>query len=109
VVITDPTLIEVHILNYFLAILSVDNNCIHNDLVADTIPSLVTNEDNNNLLRLPQWEEIKNAVFALNGDGTPRPDGFGGRFYQTYWDIVGTDVIQSVQDFFYFWSAHFEY
>ena len=39
-------------------------------------------------------------MFALNGDGAPGPDGFGGHFYQTYWDIVGADVIQSVQDFF---------
>jgi len=52
-VLTDPTLIEVHVLNYFQAIFSVDNNCIQNDLVAATIPSLVSNDDNNILLRLP--------------------------------------------------------
>lgn len=39
-------------------------------------------------------------MFSLNGDGAPGPDGFGGHFYQTYWDVVGTDVIHSVQDFF---------
>lgn len=42
----------------------------------------------------------KDAVFSLNGDGAPRPDGFRGRFYQTFWDIVGADVISSVQHFF---------
>ncbi|XP_024630075.1 uncharacterized protein [Medicago truncatula] len=99
-VITDPARIEVHVLNYFQAIFSVDNSCIQNDLVVDTIPSLVSNVDNNSLLRLPLWGEVKNAVFTLNGDGAPGPNGFGGHFYQTYWDIVGADVIQSVQDFF---------
>jgi len=39
-------------------------------------------------------------VFSLNGDGAPGPDGFGGHFYQTFWDIVGDDVVNSVQEFF---------
>lgn len=99
-VLTDSALIEAHVLHYLQAIFNVDNNCIANYLVADTIPSLVSCEDNNMLLRLPQWEEIKNVVFALNGDGAPGPDGFRGHFYQTYWDVVGIDVIHSVQDFF---------
>jgi len=68
--------------------------------VDETIPSLVSEAENHKLLRIPQSAEIKEAVFALNGDGAPGPDGFGGHFYQTYWDIVGRDVEHSVQDFF---------
>jgi len=52
------------------------------------------------LLRFPLSAEIKDAVFALNGDGAPGADGFGGHFYQTFWDIVGKDVVQSIQEFF---------
>ena len=36
----------------------------------------------------------------MNGDGAPGPDGFGGHFYHTFWDIIEVDVIQSVQEFF---------
>jgi len=45
--------------------------------------------------------EVKNVVFDLSGDGAPGPDGFGGFFYQHFWDILGSDVILSVQEFFW--------
>jgi len=101
-VITDPSDIEVHMVNYFKSIFTVANNCNHNNLIEETIPSMVSDDENQQLMRVAQRDEIKDAVFALNGDGGPGPDGFGGHFYQTYWDIVGTDVVQSVQEFFYY-------
>jgi hypothetical protein len=93
-IITDPTAIMMHILTYFQAIFSMENNCVQNNLVTDTIPSLVADVENDMLLRIPMYDE---AVFSLNGDGAPGPDGFGGHFFQTFWDIVGTDVVQSIQ------------
>jgi len=97
---TDPVDIEQHIISYFQAIFSMDNNCIQNTLIDETIPLLVSEVDNQNLQRLHLMAKIKEAVFALNGDGAPGPDGFGGHFYQTYWDIVGFDVVHLVQEFF---------
>ena len=79
-IITDPTTIEFHILSYFQANFGMDNNCAQNTLVDETIPSLVSDVDNQMLLRFPLSAEIKEAVFALNGDGAPGPDGFGGHF-----------------------------
>jgi len=73
---------------------------VFNTLVDETIPSLVTDADNQMLMRFPLHYEIKEAVFALNADGAPGPDGFGGHFYQTFWDVVGNDVVLFVQDFF---------
>ena len=66
----------------------------------ETIPSLVSDTENQLLMRFPLHDEIKAAVFDLNADGAPGPDGFGGHFYQTFWDVVGMDVVTSVQDFF---------
>jgi hypothetical protein len=97
---TDPTEIEQHIVSYFQAIFSMNNNCTPNSLVDETIPLLVSEMENQRLLRLPLMDEIKEAVFSLNGDGAPGPDGFGGHFYQTFWDIIGGDVVHSVQEFF---------
>jgi len=68
--------------------------------VDETIPSLVSDTENQLLMRFPLHDEIKAAVFDLNADGAPGPDGFGGHFYQTFWDVVGMDVVTSVQDFF---------
>jgi hypothetical protein len=69
-------------------------------LVEEVIPSLVTNEINALLIMLPSHSKIKSAVFALNADSAPGPDGFGAYFYQHYWDIVHSDVISSVLEFF---------
>jgi len=33
-------------------------------------------------------------------DSVAGPDVFGAHFYQTFWDIIETDVVHSVQDFF---------
>jgi len=69
--ITEQTDIEQHVLHYFQNIFNVDNNCITSNLVSRTIPSVVSEEDNNALLRLALRDEIKSAVFDLNGDGAP--------------------------------------
>lgn len=98
--ITDPTAIELHILSYFQAIFSMDNNCAQNTMVDETIPLIVSDIENNILISVPSHEEIRAAVFALNADGAPGPDGFGGHFYQSFWDIVGIDVVHSVQEIF---------
>jgi hypothetical protein len=40
------------------------------------------------------------AVFALNKDSAPGPDGFGAFFFQHYWEIVKVDVMNAVMEFF---------
>ena len=60
-IITDPMAIELHILSYFQAIFGMENNCAPNTLVDETIPSLVTDVDNQMLLRFPSSAEIKNS------------------------------------------------
>ncbi|KAF1891085.1 hypothetical protein Lal_00001224 [Lupinus albus] len=52
--------------------------------------------ENNMLTTTPTDDEIKSAIFAMNGDGAPSLDGFGGCFYQSFWDIVGQDVCNSL-------------
>ena len=44
--------------------------------------------------------EIKNVVFNLNGNSAPGPDGLGGVFYHSCWDIIGADVCNVVQQFY---------
>lgn len=52
-----------------------------------SIPPLVSIEDNVCLTSLPLADEIKGTGFDLNGDGTPGLDGFGGHLYQHFGDI----------------------
>jgi hypothetical protein len=69
-------------------------------LVEQVIPNLVGQDVNALLTMTPSKEEIKHAVFDLNKDGAPGPDGFGAHFYQTYWDIIQHEVTNAVLQFF---------
>ncbi|CAH9106369.1 unnamed protein product [Cuscuta epithymum] len=50
-------------------------------------------------MQLPNDLEVKNAVWSLNQNGAPGPDGFNGKFFKKCWDIVGPDVVKAVQEF----------
>jgi len=52
------------------------------------------------LVKCPDFLEIKNVVFNLNGNSANGPNGFGGVFYHSCWEIIGTDVCNFVQQFF---------
>ncbi|XP_059294479.1 uncharacterized protein LOC132047455 [Lycium ferocissimum] len=49
---------------------------------------------------LPTEEEVKEAVFSLNGESACGPDGFTGLFFQSCWEIVKLDVVDMVKAFF---------
>ena len=99
--ITKSRLMEEHVVSYFQNIFGGNNNCVNNGLAATVIPFMVTEEENAMLAAMPMFDEIKDAVFTMNADGAPGPDGFGGHFYQHFWDIVSADLVSSVQEFFY--------
>jgi hypothetical protein len=69
-------------------------------LAEEVIPKLITDDVNALMTILPSHQEIKAAVFALNKDSAPGPDGFSAFFFQQYWDIVNSDVINAVLEFF---------
>ncbi|XP_019465329.1 PREDICTED: uncharacterized protein LOC109363519 [Lupinus angustifolius] len=89
-----------HVLDYFHNLYASQNTIQHSDLIRNVIPMLVTVDDNSMLASIPLNEEIKAAVFALNGEGASGPDGFGGCFFQEFWEIIGKDVCNSVLQFF---------
>jgi hypothetical protein len=92
--------IEAHVLQYFTDIFSAPSVHIENELPDKYIPNIVTTEDNAMLTAIPTVEEVKHAVFDLNGDAAPGPNGYSGHFYQHFWHIIGIDVVNSTQHFF---------
>lgn len=46
-------------------------------------------------------EEVKRALFLLNPDKAPGPDGMTAIFYQRFWDLTEPDLIKVVQNFHY--------
>ncbi|CAL1367617.1 unnamed protein product [Linum trigynum] len=45
-------------------------------------------------------EEIRMALFSMNGEKSPGPDGFTVGFYQHNWEILGDDLTAAIMDFF---------
>lgn len=92
--------IEQHVLNFFSTLYASNNDCVPNDLISRGVLSMVTDANNDILTGTLSPEEIKLAIFSMNGDGALGPDGSGGCFYQHFWDIIGQDVCNSVSQFF---------
>ena len=101
----DPKIIEDHILDFYKNpyaesisnVLDTDNT---KDFIGTYIHAMVSSEENMMLIKCPDFSEIKNVVFNLNGNSAPGPDGFGGVFYHSCWEIIGTNVCNVVQQFF---------
>jgi hypothetical protein len=99
-VLTEQNQISDHVVSFYKNLFC--SNIVLQDqlLAAEVIPNLVTSELNALLTMLPSHQEIKAAVFALNKDSAPGPDGFGAFFFQHFWDIIHMDVINAVLEFF---------
>ena len=75
---------------YAESISNVQDTSNMDDFIGTYIYELVSSEENMMLIKCPEFMEIKNVVFNLNGNNAPGPDGFGGVFLSfllgNYWD-----------------------
>ena len=60
----------------------------------------ITPEMNEALCKEITTEEIRRAAFSIRGNSAPGEDGFSGIFYQRYWHVVGTQLVEEIQGFF---------
>lgn len=60
----------------------------------------ISDEENAALCNIPTALEVRKCVFEMHPLKAPGPDGMSGIFYRQFWDVVGTDVVEFVQDFF---------
>ncbi|PNY03176.1 ribonuclease H [Trifolium pratense] len=99
--ITDPQQIADHVVNYYQNLFCANTNLMQDEtLIEGVIPNIIDDSVNAMLTMIPTPSEIKNAVFDLNKEGAPGPDGFGAFFFHTYWDIIQHDVVNAVIEFF---------
>ena len=54
----------------------------------------VSDEENVLLTKLYSEEEVKRAVFQMKHNSAPGPDGFPAEFYQNFWDVIKSDLLQ---------------
>lgn len=46
------------------------------------------------------FEEIKQAVFDIDDERCPGPNGFSSLFFKDTWEVTGEDVVRYVEEFF---------
>ncbi|XP_042495078.1 uncharacterized protein LOC122074317 [Macadamia integrifolia] len=71
----------------------------HLDLL-ESIPKTLQEIDNFWLDSLPGDAEIRTAMWELDPDSSPSPDGFSGAFFRRCWSIVDREVCNAVRFFF---------
>ncbi|WMV18919.1 hypothetical protein MTR67_012304 [Solanum verrucosum] len=64
------------------------------------VERFVTIEDNNNLNSLPTLREIKDTIFSIDSDSASGTDGLNGKFYQSTWQIIASDLHAAINSFF---------
>ena len=99
-VLTEPTQIADHVVSYYKNLFCTNIVLQEQLLAEEVIPNIVTDDTNIMLTMMPSHQEIKAAIFALNKDSAPGPDGYGAYFYQFYWEIIQEDVFKAVLEFF---------
>ena len=59
----------------------------------------VTQEDNEMLTSEFTEAEVKSAVFQMEHNKAPGPDGFPAEFYQVFWEVIKDDLLALFADF----------
>lgn len=60
----------------------------------------LTTKQQLSLLKLPNKNEIKQALFEIKVYKSPGPDGYGSGFFKAAWEVIGEDVIEAIWEFF---------
>jgi hypothetical protein len=58
----------------------------------EDIPQL-TAEENTLLIKNFSMEEVHDAIFQMEHNKSPGPDGFPAEFYQHFWGVTKTDMM----------------
>ena len=66
----------------------------------DCIPQLILDADNSILSRVPDMEEIHQALLSLPVGAALGPDGFSLSFYIAAWEIIKEDLFALVKYFY---------
>ncbi|KAL0413832.1 UNVERIFIED_CONTAM: hypothetical protein Sradi_1584900 [Sesamum radiatum] len=61
---------------------------------------IITIDEGADLIRPILRSEVKAAVFDIEEDKAPGPDGYSAAFYKAAWPVIGNELTISVQEFF---------
>ncbi|XP_042484156.1 uncharacterized protein LOC122064513 [Macadamia integrifolia] len=95
----DQQQLSSYIVNYYEEFHRLSITSPHPELL-DCIPCIISDDDALYLEAEPSSEEIKKAIWELDPNSSPGPDGFSGKFFRQVWSIVEDDFCRAVLHFF---------
>ena len=75
--------------------MDVNNHQLNSFLEA--IPRIISDQDNDSLMKPFTLEEIQKIVQSLPPDKAPGLDGFTTLFFQKCWDVLGWDLLMALE------------
>ncbi|KAH0642430.1 hypothetical protein KY290_034023 [Solanum tuberosum] len=66
----------------------------------DDVSTLVNEAQRDELTREFAKEEVKQTLWAIDGNKSPGLDGYGSKFFKNCWGIVGEDVTKGILEYF---------
>jgi hypothetical protein len=84
-----------YITNYYKGLFGApdEGNFSLDESITDNIPR-VSVEENKFLTALYSEDKVKKAVFQMEHNKAPGPDGFPAEFYQNFWEIIKSDLLE---------------
>ena len=59
----------------------------------------MSDDEKENLIANFSYNEIWEAIFQIEHNKAPGPDGFPAEFYQAFWDLIKDDLMAMFVDF----------
>ncbi|KAL2225433.1 UNVERIFIED_CONTAM: hypothetical protein Sindi_3020400 [Sesamum indicum] len=99
---TDPEEVINEFVTYYQNLLGGDRRRTGNDIrfLRPWARHILSNEESTTLLLPITPADVKQAVFDIDEDKAPGPDGYSLGFFKAAWPIVGQEVTSAVLDFF---------
>jgi hypothetical protein len=87
--------LKLYITNYYKGLFGSpdEGNFSMDESRIDDIPQ-VSVEENNFLNALYIEDEVKKAIFQMEHNKAPGPDGFPAEFYQNFWEVIKVDLLE---------------
>jgi hypothetical protein len=86
--------IKSYITNYYKNLFGApeEGNFSLDETLTDDIPQ-VSSEENDLLKAEHSEDEVRKAIFQMEHNKAPGPNGFPAEFYQTFWDTIKGDLL----------------
>jgi exonuclease III len=88
-------------------------NTIEQVKVIDLFPQMVNDDESCSLYNPVTMEELKVVLFHFKKDKSPGPDGWTTEFFTFFFDLVGEDLLEMVeesrQERLYCWESKFDF